>query len=124
MANGWWNNNGAIAGCVAAYQPIGAADLAASYVNLFNPGTNNAAPGTAPTWDVTDGWIFGGTNYLNTGIVPADSYSVFVRFTNGGVDKFLISSLKSSAPTCYFELNPKYSNDIYTVTKQHPIHPQ
>ncbi len=44
-ASTWWDNNGAISGCVAAYQPKGAADLAASYVNLANSGTYNAAPG-------------------------------------------------------------------------------
>ena len=32
-----------------AYQPKGAASLAASYFNLANPGTYNAAPGTAPS---------------------------------------------------------------------------
>lgn len=36
--------------CVAAYDAIGAASLADSYVNEANPGTFDAAPGVAPTW--------------------------------------------------------------------------
>lgn len=31
---GWWDLNGTITGCVAAYQPKGAASYAASKVNL------------------------------------------------------------------------------------------
>lgn len=67
-AAGWWQVAGQT--CAAAYQPIGAASLAASYVNLANPGTYNAAPGVAPTL-AAGGWSFDGlTQYLTTGIVP------------------------------------------------------
>jgi hypothetical protein len=41
---------------IAAYQPKGAVDLAASYINLANPGTYNVAPGSAPTLG-DSGWI-------------------------------------------------------------------
>lgn len=88
-AASWWDNNGAISGCVAAYAPKGAADLASSYINLANPGTNNAAPGTAPTWDATGGWTFNGTTqYLTTGIVPTNNqtWSAIVRFSNASAD--------------------------------------
>lgn len=85
MASGWWDNNGAITGCVAAYQAIGVADLATSYVNLQNPGTNNAAPGVAPTFATLTGWTFNGsTQYLTTGVVPAAGYSAIVRFSGVG----------------------------------------
>ena len=49
----WW----VVAGktCVAAYEPLGAASLAASYVNLANPGTYDATPGTTP--DVWRKWM-------------------------------------------------------------------
>ncbi len=61
---GWWDLSGTITTCVAAYQPKGAASLAASYVNLANPGTNNAAEGSAPSFS-SAGWTFNGTsNYL------------------------------------------------------------
>lgn len=73
------------ANCVAAYQPKGAASHALSYVNLANPGTYDAAPGTAPTWDQATGWIFNGTSqYLTTGIVPAtdQTWSAVVKFSD------------------------------------------
>jgi hypothetical protein len=75
------------ANCIAAYQPKGAADLAASYVNVANPGTYNAAPGVAPTFDTATGWTFNGsTQYLDTGIVPVNNqaWSGFVRFSDRG----------------------------------------
>ena len=69
--------------CIAAYQPKGAADLAASYVNLANPGTYNAAPGSAPGWDAVNGWKpNGSSHYLTTGITPANTWSVLVRVSN------------------------------------------
>jgi hypothetical protein len=75
---------------VAAYQPIGAASLADSYVNLANPGTNDAAPGVAPTWDATTGWGFNGVDqYLTTGIVPESGYSMIIRYTSFVAKDFL-----------------------------------
>lgn len=71
--------------CKAAYAPKGAASLAASYVNLANPGTNNAAPGTAPTWDAVNGWKFNGTDqYLTTGVVPENdqTWSMIVKYSD------------------------------------------
>lgn len=82
----WWNPGGSFT-CVAAYAPKGAASLAASYVNLANPGTYNAAPGVAPTFDTATGWTFNGsTQYLTTGYVPYPTqpnggpFSIIVRF--------------------------------------------
>ena len=77
----WWLSGGiSSASCVAAYAPKGAASLAASYTNLTNPGTNDAAPGVAPGFDTALGWLFTGTQYLTTGIVPTDAYSAIVKF--------------------------------------------
>ena len=80
-AANWWEAGGAT-GAVAVYQPKGAASLAASYSNLANPGTYDAAPGVAPTWASGTGWTFAGTQYLKSGITPADGYSVVVRVSN------------------------------------------
>lgn len=69
---------------VAAYQPKGAASLAASYTNLVNPGTYDATPGVAPTWDTVNGWKFNGTTqYLDTGIVPSiqQDWTVVTRYS-------------------------------------------
>ena len=83
----WWLSGGiSAANCIAAYQPKGAADLAASYVNLANPGTYNAAPGVSPNFD-SAGWVFTGTQWLTTGINPNGTkklYSIFIRVSNIG----------------------------------------
>lgn len=84
----WWTISGATV--VAAYQPKAAASLAASYSNLVSPGTNDAAPGSAPTWNSTDGWIFNGTPYLVTGIVPSSgSWSMFIRYSGASGTTFM-----------------------------------
>jgi hypothetical protein len=96
----WWLSGGIpVANCIAAYQPKGAASLAASYVNLANPGTYNAAPGVAPTWDAVNGWIFGGTQYLKTGIAPSLTYSMFIQFSGfpGGTPDRTIAGVYQGA---------------------------
>src|SRR4030042_1531730 len=83
-----WRLAGGIsaANCIAAYQPKGAANLAASYIKLNNPGTYDATPVVAPTWDAVNGWIFNGsTQYMTTGIVPATTWSMILKFTDSGV---------------------------------------
>lgn len=103
-ASGWWLSGGiSAANCVAAYAPKGAASLAASYSNLNNPGTNNAAPGVAPTFATASGWTFNGTTqYLTTGIVPGNNYSAIVRFTSYSApttsNAAIVGSAISSAP--------------------------
>ena len=83
MASGWWDADGTISGCVAAYSPVGAANLAASYTNLQNPGTYDAAPGVAPTFNTATGWAFNGTTqYLDTGYTPPQVMSMVVRFSD------------------------------------------
>lgn len=79
----WWKVAGITA--VGAYAPKGSASLAASYTNL----ANNAvpiAPGVAPTWNATDGWIFNGTTqYLDTSLTPVgvtQAWSMFIRYSS------------------------------------------
>lgn len=83
----WWLSGGvAAANAVAVYQPKGAASLAASYSNLANPGTYDAAPGVAPTWASGTGWTFNGTNqYLTTGAIPQTTWSIFLRFSDSTI---------------------------------------
>jgi hypothetical protein len=86
-ASSWWLAGGiAAANCIAAYQAKGVADLAASKVNLANPGTYNAYAGVDPSWNATDGWVGNGSGYLKTGITTAVgiTWSVIVRFSNSG----------------------------------------
>lgn len=58
---------------VAAYQGKGAASYTASKVNLANPGTYDLTSTADPTWSVADGWTFGSSKFLDTGVVPADN---------------------------------------------------
>ena len=81
----WWELPGQT--CLAAYEPQGAASLAASYINLANPGTYDAAPGAAgPTWNAADGWVFDAaqSQYLTTGLLLPDTQepSIVVWFTD------------------------------------------
>lgn len=84
--------------CVAAYQAKGAATVESSYINLANPGVNDAVPTVAPTWDVS-GWTFdGATQYLSTGIVPATGWSMVARFSNAsGLQAFIVGSSTGNA---------------------------
>ena len=85
----WWRAGGAPEP-VAAYQPIGAASLADSYLRVAGTGGNaNLDPavvgsGVAPTWASGTGWQGSATAWLNTGIVPDNdqTWSVLVRFGN------------------------------------------
>lgn len=101
----WWEVAGQT--CVAAYQPIGAASLAASYVNLANPGTYDAAPGVAPTL-AAGGWQGGGGAYLTTGIVPTNNqqWSMIVMFSGGAsTNQYMIGARTGSI---YFSIAPRW----------------
>ena len=78
----WWDLDGAILTCVAAYQPKGAASLAASYVNLANPGTYDAVVGVAPAWAAGTGWTFNGaTQYLTSAIPYVSNWSFLMAYS-------------------------------------------
>jgi hypothetical protein len=79
FTNAWWAAGGCGAACVRAYRVKGAGSLANSYINLVNPGTGDAAPGNAPTFNNATGWIFSTDKYLKTGLTIADTnVSAFV----------------------------------------------
>ncbi len=100
----------ALPGLVAWYQPKGAASLAASYVNLANPGTYDAAPvAGAPAFDALIGWTFDGTNPLDTGITPVSGNAMQWRFRNATQDTY-IGYYKVGAR---FDIAPnRSSNDV------------
>jgi len=77
----WWLAGGIHPSqVVAAYQPKGAVDLAASYVNLANPGTDDAQVGEAPTLD-SSGWVFNGTTQYLIGPL-SNNAGLAVRFSD------------------------------------------
>lgn len=113
----WYLSGGiASANCIIAYQPKGAANLAASYINLITPGTNDAAEGTAaPTWDATSGWIFTGASsqYLIAGsAAPLKTWSVLVRFSNnsGANGRFILGAWSSG--NTYFGIAPTNASGV------------
>jgi hypothetical protein len=110
----WWLAGDVnAANAKAVYQPIGAADLAASYVNLANPGTNNAAPGVAPTFNAATGWTFNGsTQYLDTGLAPAHGWSMLVRFS-GGTNTGFVAGAGTSTESFYFRPNNAAAGRAY-----------
>jgi hypothetical protein len=76
----WYLSGGILPGnCVAAYQPQNAANYTTSKINLANPGTYDAAEGSAPSWDSVNGWKFVSTHYLTTGIIPVAGWSYICR---------------------------------------------
>ena len=110
-AAAWWLSGGvSAANAIAVYQPIGAASLAASYTNLANPGTYNAAPGVAPTWAAVTGWTFNGsTQYLTTGVVPVNNqtWSIIGRFASATVSGGTVIGGGNSGLTTAILLQPR-----------------
>ena len=101
-----------LANVLFAYQPKGAASLAASYSNLANPGTNDAAPGVAPTFNATTGWTFNGTTqYLTTGVTMqcwnggSPTTSIAIRIANrSGSTSDLMGYFLNSLSCLVFEV--------------------
>lgn len=78
----WWELAGRTT--IAAWQGVGAASLAASYVNLANPGTYDLTlQGSGVTWSAANGWgdNWATNNFFKTGYTPANTTtrSVFIR---------------------------------------------
>lgn len=105
--NAWWAAGGIAGSAVGIYRAIGAASLAASYVNLANPGTNDAAPGVAPTWNATNGWISDGTKWLETNLAAASSWSFMIRYS--GLTQYQKYICGAKLATGYFGYQPIYS---------------
>lgn len=99
----WWLAGGVnAANAVGVYQPVGAANLADSYINLANPGTFDAAPGVAPAWNKCLGWTGNGVDeYLETGIIPEDGWSMLARVSNLADSESIVGSA-TSGQTSFF----------------------
>jgi len=79
--NKWWLVEGMISvtDVAVVYQPIGATNIANSYVNLNSPGTNNATPVVAPTFATATGWTFTGTQHLTSNVAGTGDRTIIVR---------------------------------------------
>ena len=114
--NPWWDPAGEGLCIWAAYQPKGAASLAASYTDLSGNG-NNTGPGTAPTWDAVNGWKFqdASAQYLITTFVPANdqSQTMLVQFTSAtSLNDYLAGSWELATGD-KFVVRPRVGGDAF-----------
>lgn len=112
----WWDPNDEGLCVFAAYQAKGAADLAASYIDLTGNG-RNCGPGVAPTWDAVNGWKFNGiAQYLDTGF-PASSgtWSFLCQFTNytSGAGSFALFGAYTTAGNNNFIYPHNATNQVH-----------
>jgi len=118
-ASAWYLTTGLVAGdVVRAYCTFGAADYAASLVNLNNPGTGDADGSVSPpTWNAADGWIFDGlSQYLDTGAEPASTWSMIIRFTGFASPNRFIFGVGNAITSHYYSIQPVTDgNHYYTV---------
>lgn len=110
----WWLTGGvAAANAVAVYLPKGAASLAASYVNLANPGTYDAAPGVAPTFDAATGWTVSSGQWLSSSgftVANDQTSSIMVRFSDTATSSrgFLVGFMSEYGIQPYFDGTVKF----------------
>lgn len=101
-----WYLSGGVSAPQGAYQAIGAASLAASYVNLANPGTYDLATAAAPAFNAATGWTFNGVGnlYLDTGLTLDNdqSWSIFLRFSDNGTASRGLALSRTGASGCDF----------------------
>ena len=108
----WWEPSGTFT-CVAAYQAKGAASLAASYVNLANPGTYDVSVISAPSFNTATGWTFNGSSHrLHTGIALSATTTVIVRVANTASTSGPAIGAQSGDPA-RFRIYPRYANELY-----------
>jgi hypothetical protein len=112
----WYLSGGvSAANCIAAYQPKGAASLAASYDNLAGA-SYDAAPGVAPTFDAETGWTFNGsTQYLDTGVDPVNdqTWSMIVRYSGATTVNYVaICGTRIGGGTA-FAIEPNSPDGVY-----------
>jgi hypothetical protein len=110
----WWTCGGLCSASIA-YQPKGAASLALSYKNLANPGTNDAFPGTAPTWDAVNGWKFDAASsmYLRTGQLPEAGAAMLIQFTGATIDGATWLAGGDNEANARFLILPNAGNLVY-----------
>jgi len=113
--SGWWNNNGAFSGCIAAYKPLGAASYAASLLDLSGTG-NNASEGVAPDWDTNVGWTGNATSWLETGVTidSNNGYSILIKHESPSSANYRAwcGTLVSSG---YYDVAIRYANYTFYI---------
>lgn len=117
-ASTWWDLNGTITSCVAAYQPKGAASYAASKVNLTGNTAFNLSDGSAyPSWNTTTGWLFTGSSsqYLTIAapVLTAAPITIVAKFKCTKTDEVnIIASIHDTAALNGFDLCVSNTNFV------------
>jgi hypothetical protein len=109
----WYLTGGIpLANCIAAYQPKGAASLAASYINLTGNATYDVTTGAAPGWGATNGWTFAGAQYLLTNVPLLVTTTTIIRISNTASASGAALGCTTPLDSCY-RIYPDYSNVLY-----------
>lgn len=110
---GWWDLDGALSSCVAAYAPKGAASYAASLLDLSG-NSNNAVEVNAPGWGATTGWTFvsASTDALSTVSRTSSDFTMIVRFSNAVINNPWLA-FGFGYPWTGWNMSPGYSNKLH-----------
>ena len=97
----WWRGGDdsiADADVDGAWQGIGAASQSASLTDLS--GNGNTLTGTVSSWNASSGWVFTGSQNLNTGITlpPSDAnITLAIRYSGAGSTAYIMGLWSGSA---------------------------
>lgn len=108
----WWQGLGDVVPASAnytVYDPLSAASLAESYVNLANPGTRNAAaPTAAPAHTQGSGWSFlaASSQYLSTGITNLGDASTVIIWVEDSAGVYVMGYFTQTSPARWLAIRP------------------
>ncbi|MEA3336320.1 MAG: hypothetical protein U9R25_10450 [Chloroflexota bacterium] len=108
----WWDDDGAIEGCTAAWQAVQATSFAAS-LNDLSGNDKLLNPMGWPGWNGVTGWAFSGSEYLRTGINLKGNFSLLVQFSDAGIGTSLIGVFHWGK---YFGIRPNNYNGVATYS--------
>jgi hypothetical protein len=120
VSAGWWLTDGVTqSDCVAAYQSIGAADKATSYVNLNNPGTHNITEfvSGAPDFATATGWYLPGNRRIKSTASVSNktaTYIARIKLTGTSTYRTIIGGSGNGA----LSLDVEQTTNKFRVLKQ------
>jgi hypothetical protein len=91
---------------VVAHDALYASNLANSYSNLVDLGTNDLiVPIESPTWDPINGWTFNGSTQFLQSVICLKSYSLVLQFTDYNGIGQLFGAFEGSSQACSISYN-------------------
>ncbi len=109
----WWLAGGITPSTsYTVYDPMVAADEAASFVNLANPGTRNAVKSGTVTFTAGVGWTGNGTTgYFDTGHVVTQNTTIITMHKNSQSGRF-ICGVTQASPNRSLAIAPYSSTNV------------